>query len=83
MKIIIDVMSGDNAPLELIRGALQARRAFGEEMILVGDEQVIRTLADENGLHLDGVRVVHAPSVISMEEPALSVVRDKKDSSMS
>ena len=83
MKIIIDVMSGDNAPLELIRGALQARRAFGEEMILVGDEQVIRALADENGLHLDGVRVVHAPSVISMEEPALSVVRDKKDSSMS
>jgi glycerol-3-phosphate acyltransferase PlsX len=83
MKIIIDVMGGDRAPLELIRGALLAQKEFGEEVILVGDEAVIRHIASENELSLSGTRIVHAPSVIHMEDHALSVVREKNDSSMS
>ncbi len=82
MKIIVDVMSGDHAPLEILRGALLAREEYEQEIILVGNEAVIRQLAEENALSLDTVSIVHAPSVISMEDRALTVVREKNDSSM-
>ena len=36
MKIIVDAMGGDNAPLEIVRGALDANRTHGVEIILVG-----------------------------------------------
>ena len=42
MKIIVDAMGGDNAPLEIVRGALDANRNHGVEIILVG-----RTAEDE------------------------------------
>lgn len=84
MRIIIDVMSGDNAPLELIRGAALAAEEYrGVSITLVGDKSVIEETAKENGLILDGLDVVHAATVIGMEDPALSVIRDKSDSSMS
>ncbi len=82
MKIIVDVMSGDHAPLEILRGALLAREEYNEEIILVGDERVIRVVASENNLSLGAVSIVHAPSVITMEDRALTVVREKNDSSM-
>lgn len=83
MRIILDVMSGDHAPLELIRGALLARKEYGEEIVLVGDEAVIRSLARKHSLDLSGMTIVHAVSGIDMEDHALAVVRDKRDSSMS
>ena len=83
MKIIIDVMSGDHAPLELIRGALLAKAETGEEIVLVGDKTVINGYASQYALDLSGVSIVHADSVIGMEDHALSVVREKSDSSMS
>ncbi len=82
MKIIVDVMSGDNAPLEILRGALLAKEEYGEDIILVGNETVIREVALANKLSLDTVSIVHAPSVITMEDRALTVVREKNDSSM-
>ena len=36
MKIIIDAMGGDNAPLEIVKGAVQAHRDFGVEIVLTG-----------------------------------------------
>ena len=64
MKIIIDVMSGDNAPLELIRGALLAKEETREEIVLVGDETVIRGYAEQNNLDMSSVQIVHADSVL-------------------
>ncbi len=82
VKIIVDVMSGDHAPLEILRGALLAKDEYKEDIILVGNESVIRQTAEENHLSLDDVTVVHAPTVINMEDRALTVVREKNDSSM-
>ena len=42
MKIIIDAMGGDNAPLEIVRGALSAHSRFGCDIVLTGDEAAIR-----------------------------------------
>lgn len=83
MKILIDAMSGDHAPLEMIKGAGLARREFDHEILLVGDQNVISDVAVTNDISLDGIQIIHAPDVIDMEDRALAVVREKKDSSMS
>ena len=83
MKILIDVMSGDNAPLELIKGAVAAARDFpAAQLVLVGREDVIKQVAAEQGLSLDKVSIAHADGIITMEDAPMSVVRAKKDCSM-
>ena len=77
-------MSGDNAPLEILKGAELAVKEFKEHTImLVGDENIISDIAVTNDIDLEGVQIIHADTVITMEDSPLSVVRDKKDSSMS
>ena len=83
MKIIIDVMSGDNAPLELLKGAILGKEECHVQVAVVGDREIIEKTAAENELSLDGLEIIHAASVISMEDAPLSVIRDKSDSSMS
>ena len=84
MRILIDVMSGDNAPLELLRGAVMAAAEYPNLSIaVIGNEDVIRETADADKLTLSNLDIIPSVSVIEMEDKALSVVRDKKDSSMS
>jgi len=82
MKIIVDAMGGDNAPVEIIKGALLAKEQDSVELILVGKEGEIRASAAQQGLSLDGVEVVNAEQVITMEDAPAEAVRQKKDSSM-
>ena len=83
MKIILDVMSGDNAPLELIKGAVDAAKEYHVNISIVGDESVIRSISLEHKLDISSLDIVHAGNVITMEDAPLSVVRGKTDSSMS
>ena len=84
MKIIIDVMSGDKAPLELIKGAVMAAEAYPDaEITVVGKAEIIAKLAEEHALSLEHINVENADNVIDMEDKPLAVVREKKDSSMS
>lgn len=83
MKIIIDVMSGDNAPLELLKGAILGKEECHVQIAVVGNRDIIEQTAAENNLSLDGLEIVHADSVIGMEDAPLSVIRDRADSSMS
>ena len=84
MKILIDAMSGDNAPIEILKGASLAKLEFSEHTImLVGDENIISDIAVQHEIDLDGVEIIHSDSVITMEDSPLSAVRDKRDSSMS
>ncbi len=76
-------MSGDNAPLEPIRGAISAAGAYKADIVMVGDEQVIKRVCADNGLVLPGnVETARSEGVITMEDHALSVVREKAGSSM-
>ena len=84
MRILIDAMSGDNAPLEIIKGVLIARKEYDEHsFILVGNQNVISDIAIKNNLDISNIEILDAPSVITMEDNPLCVIRDKKDSSMS
>jgi len=82
-RIIVDMMGGDNAPLETVKGVCLAAAELDAEFILVGNEDELLLVAEENGLSLEGMRIVHTETVITMEDDPLSVTRKKADSSMS
>lgn len=83
MKILIDVMSGDNAPLEMIKGAEMAAKEFDAEIAIIGEENVIADFAVQNDINLSKIEIINATSVIDMEDKPMCVVREKRDSSMS
>lgn len=84
MKIIIDAFGGDHAPSEIIKGTVRALGEFPElHVILTGDEQKISAeLQKETQVPMDRISVVHAPDVISMDEPPVNAVKRKKNSSL-
>lgn len=43
MKIIIDAMGGDNAPAEIVKGAVRAKRELGVDIVLVGQQEAVNT----------------------------------------
>ena len=83
MRIIVDVMGGDNAPLETVKGVCQAASEFNAKYTLVGNKNEIEQIAEENGLDISKFELVHTETVITMEDDPLSVMRAKNDSSMS
>lgn len=79
MKIAIDAMGGDNAPSEIIKGAVLAAQKYPCEIILVGNESIIRSELGDT--HLP-ITIHHAAEVITMGEHPADAVRCKKDSSI-
>ena len=83
MKIIIDAMSGDKAPQEIVRGAVDAQLEFGEDIILVGKEDAVRACLRDCGAEGNAHITIHpASDVIDMHDDPSTAVRRKKDSSM-
>lgn len=83
MKLAVDAMGGDNAPEEIVKGAILAAKKFPCEIILVGDENKIREfLKDEPDIKNLSLSVKHASEVIEMGEHPADAVRNKKDSSI-
>ena len=83
MKIIVDAFGGDNAPLEVIKGSRMAVDELGYEIVLVGNEKIIKDEAEKNNISLSGITIVHAPDVISMDDEPMDVMKSKSNSSMS
>lgn len=82
MKIIADVMGGDRAPLEMIKGIVEARTETDAEIVMVGNEKLIKQLAKENSIDIQGFEIVNAEDVVTMEDDPISAVRKKPDASM-
>lgn len=82
MKIIIDCMGGDKAPLEMLKGVVDARRELGGEYLLVGDRPLLEQVAAENNLDISGFEFLHTDVVITMEDEPMAVLKEKKTSSM-
>ena len=68
MKMIIDCMGGDNAPLEMLKGVVDAKAELGGEYLLVGHKEQLETVARENGLNISGFEILHAETVVTMED---------------
>ena len=84
MKIIIDAMGGDNAPLEIVKGALQGKERFGVDIVLAGDTTAILKALEACGEKTlpRGVEIAHADEVVEMCDDPATVFRRKKNSSM-
>ena len=82
MNIIVDAFGGDNAPLEVIKGTAQAAAELGVDIILTGNEKIIRETAEKNGISLDKISIIHTESVIDIHEEPTEVIKSKKDCSM-
>lgn len=80
VKIIVDAMGGDNAPLSAVKGAIYARERIGAEIILVGRIEEIRECF--GGEIPDGIEIVDAREVVTMHDDPSTATRKKKDSSM-
>ena len=79
MKIIIDAMSGDNAPQEIVAGAVKAADELGVEIVFVGRDKDVRACL---GSRADQFEIVNAEDIITMEDDPSTATRRKKDSSM-
>ena len=82
MRVIIDCMGGDRAPLELVKGAYAASKEYSASYILVGDKAKIDEIAAAEGMDLRHFDIVDAPVTVEMDDDPLTVIRQKKDSSM-
>jgi phosphate acyltransferase len=83
IKIAVDSMGSDNSPFSEIEGAIQAAKAFGVHVILVGKESLLTPLVKElGGEGLPSIEIHNATQVIAMDEPPTVALRKKKDSSI-
>ena len=85
VNVALDAMGGDNAPLEVIKGALDALRLNDSiKIYLLGDEEKINECMDNVApiFSSDRLEIVHCSEVIEMAEPPVNAIRRKKDSSI-
>ncbi|MFZ2147824.1 MAG: phosphate acyltransferase PlsX [Sedimentisphaerales bacterium] len=84
MRIAIDAMGGDNAPDEIIAGVLESVEQLdkGDELILVGPEEIIKAQLPSLNSRKGTISVVHAPDVIGMDEVPIETLRKKHKSSI-
>ncbi len=81
MRIIVDAFGGDNAPLEIIKGAALAAQT-GVQVLLTGKRQEIEMAAATEGIELNGITIVDAPDIIGMQDEPRSILKEHKNSSM-
>lgn len=84
MRIGVDVMGGDNAPGAILDGSLAALSRLDptDELVLVGDSNIIKAAVAKAGVPAGRVTVVHTTETIGMDESPVEAIRAKPDSSM-
>ena len=82
-KIVVDAMGGDNAPKEIIKGAVEAvQKREDIQVILTGKEEVIADELAGYTYNKEQITVVNTTEVIETAEPPVMAIRRKKDSSI-
>lgn len=82
-KVALDAMGGDNAPAEIVRGAVDAISGRDDiKIFLVGQEDVVAKELSQYSFPKERIEVVDAPEVIEMAEPPVEAIRKKKQSSI-
>src|SRR5947207_2056577 len=82
-RIALDAMGGDHAPREIVAGALLAAKEYSVEIVLVGQEEVVRKELAALTEHTPrGIEVVDAREVVEMADSALTPIRKKRNSSV-
>ncbi len=83
MRVVLDAMGGDHAPLVNIEGAVETVNECDDiDVILVGNEALIQKELRKKRYPANRISVVHASQVVEMHEPPMVAIRKKKDSSI-
>jgi glycerol-3-phosphate acyltransferase PlsX len=85
MNIGLDIMGGDYAPIEAVKGVSQflSDQSQSAHLTLVGDQKQIQELLQEHHVPIDKITVVHADQVIDMHESPTKALKEKQRSSIS
>ena len=83
IKVAVDAMGGDNAPGEIVAGAVEAvREKSGIQVALIGREELVKAELAKYTYNQEQIQVVNATEAIATEEPPVNAIRRKKDSSI-
>ena len=82
-RVALDAMGGDNAPGEMIKGAVEAVKQRGDiKILMTGPEELLEKALSEYTYPKDQIEIVNATEVIETAEPPVMAIRRKKDSSI-
>ena len=82
MKIAVDAFGGDNAPLEIIKGAALAKQEYGVDILLTGNEDTIKSVAADNDIDISGIEIAHTEEIFDMHDQPTDIIRTKKNTSL-
>ena len=83
VKVALDAMGGDNAPVEIIKGAIEALESTDDiKLFICGREEVIKAELTKYSYDEKRIETVNATEVIETAEPPVMAIRHKKDSSI-
>lgn len=82
MRIIVDAFGGDHAPDEVLKGAVMACDKLGVDVVLCGDEDLIKQAAEKNGISINKLEILHAPKAFDMHTEPQKLLREGKDTSI-
>lgn len=82
MKIIVDAFGGDHAPLEVLKGCERAVKELGVEIILTGNQNIIKKCAEENNISLEKTEIVHTEEVFDIHEEPSKIMKTGKNTSL-
>ncbi len=84
MRVILDAMGGDNAPLAPVMGAVEAAKLYNAQITLVGKgEEILDALKSQGIMDLPaGLEIANADDVVDMHDDPAKVIHKKKNSSM-
>ncbi|MDO5724763.1 MAG: phosphate acyltransferase PlsX [Tissierellia bacterium] len=82
MKIIFDAAGGDNAPLEIVKGAIKARNELDIEVVLIGEENKIKNTLESLDETLNNYEIINTVDNISNEDEPAKAVMTKRESSI-
>ena len=78
MRVILDGMGGDHAPVEIVKGAVEAAKEIDHEIYIVGKEDLINAELAKYSYDENQIKVVHASEVIENEDSPVKAIRRKK-----
>lgn len=81
MRIVVDAFGSDACPGPDVAGAVMAAKAWGDEIILVGPEERVRSELAKHDTAGTDIRIVHAPEILTMEDHS-DAVRQKENASI-
>ncbi len=83
MRVVVDAFGGDNAPIEIVKGASQASLQFKTEITLTGNKENIEEIIADNKLEFYGeLIIVDTDDVISMHDDPTLILKARSNSSM-